>query len=1680
MGKKITYLLVFAAMLFALPMNAQSMRAAKSIKDARPAIYVPKTVKKPLTVIEKKEASEPTMLLTAVEKAQAEKEAFIASRPLSAPRNGKGLKALTELGTPMNVRGISTRTLTVENTSERPPLKAGETVDDNGIITAPAEGVTKFYQRAGTAYFVSSGSMSIGTQSGVVEMVECEDGTVYIKKIISRSSYETWVKGTKSGNTITIPAKQPVYYSTDYSATISLRWGLISAAGSISVVDDHADAFTFTIDGDVISLEGTAGFDTSAPADSYYMGLFWDDDDSNTGLGDAETVWTYDPEYEPASTDLIELPAGVTAEQWYTSGSNVSSEGTTPFIGEAQVAFDGNDVYVSGVFEDLPTAWIKGTIDGTTVTFAGLQFIGVYGGTYNIFATGTDGEGLVDFTMTYDALAGTLTADNDLLANAAEDRIYYLQWIEGLVISKEAPEEPTIVTGDPVEVPYTNDFADDAAFAQFGVYDANMDGNTWALYNGAARYAYSSTNNANEWLVSPPIKLLAGQKYRFAVDTWAQSVSYPERVEVLMGTEAKASAFTTEVIAATDVNFTTAKTLENASVEVEADGYYYFAIHAISDADKYYLFVDNFVVEAGAGAMAPAAVTNLAATPYDDTLGASITFTAPTTTVSGAELAGSAMTIELQRDGTVINTFEGVTPGQELSYEDADETLTVGNHTYTVIASNEEGAGEKAEITVFLSKTLTIPFTIDMTAQESFAGFNVVDNNADGTTWKWGDSYNCIMYGYNYNNAADDYLISSPIRMEAGKNYKVVIVASCYGETYPEKFEVLLGNDATVAAMTTTVIEPTDVTSKEDTEFEAEFTAPADGKFYLAIHAISDANKWNLYLKSFAVEFGLLDTDIDAVTNLAVTPGEQGALSATVSFTAPTKNIGGADLTENIAAIEILRDGETIQTFNDVAPGTDVTFNDADEALTNGTHTYQVIPYNAEGKPGRKSDKITVFIGVDAPQPVPSLATIDGGDYIVFSWEPVAEEGVNGGYVNTEKVGYSIWTLALFEAEILPGWSYSYWDVDEQLDSVVGKTKTVVDFDTEAGDVQEVKPFAIIPATDAGEAEWTTAQMFVGPAYDGLEEHFAGGNPAYQTWTYSTTDMDSEKTGAYLNEDSSDGDNYSILLYVENAGNTLDLTPGKVKIPEGATNPVLLFDYQNPDAANSLQVNIEMPDGSVDEIALNGSGEGWQPAKINLMKYASQRYIIIRFVGNFVNAGNIVLDNILVYDQLEYNLVADITAPKSLVLGKEAPVKISLRNMGANAADGYTVKLFANDEEIEMADADFATIESLANAEFDATFPTTVFDEAGTVTLRAEVEYDLDLDEDDNVAETTIEVTAPTATAPLTLTATANGTKADLEWTVAEGEVTESFTEGFDDQETYPEFETGGLDADVHTGTIGEWTVYDGNEGKFGYGINGIDVPNLGGQNAWIVMNPTSSQLSQDLSSNYAANSPEQYMISVCVAEPEGAPDATDKWLISPELPGVAQTISFQQRIMVDTYGAETFEVLASSTDKEIASFTKVADFTKSNTSWEEVTVDLPEGTKYFAIRHTSTDIWGLMIDDVTFLVSGSSEATAFNIYVDEILVGSVEGDVLTFTTDVLPAGEHKVSVTALYGELESLPVDATVNIEVATAIEDVINADKLGNIFHVNGVKVRSNAETTKDLQKGAYIINNKKVVVK
>jgi hypothetical protein len=161
--------------------------------------------------------------------------------------------------------------------------------------------------------------------------------------------------------------------------------------------------------------------------------------------------------------------------------------------------------------------------------------------------------------------------------------------------------------------------------------------------------------------------------------------------------------------------------------------------------------------------------------------------------------------------------------------------------------------------------------------------------------------------------------------------------------------------------------------------------------------------------------------------------------------------------------------------------------------------------------------------------------------------------------------------------------------------------------------------------------------------------------------------------------------------------------------------------------------------------------------------------------------------------------------------------------------------------------------------------------------------------------------------------------------------------------------------------------------------------------------------------------------------------------MISPELTGEAQTISFWARELTDQYGAETFEVLASSTDNASTSFTQVASLSSTTTEWAEFTADLPEGTKYFAIRHTSNDIFALFVDDITYKPAAAPAGTqpdGFNIYLDGELIATVDDEFNTYTIEGLEPGDYVCSVTAIYGETESAPVSANATVPEAAAPE--------------------------------------------
>lgn len=205
-------------------------------------------------------------------------------------------------------------------------------------------------------------------------------------------------------------------------------------------------------------------------------------------------------------------------------------------------------------------------------------------------------------------------------------------------------------------------------------------------------------------------------------------------------------------------------------------------------------------------------------------------------------------------------------------------------------------------------------------------------------------------------------------------------------------------------------------------------------------------------------------------------------------------------------------------------------------------------------------------------------------------------------------------------------------------------------------------------------------------------------------------------------------------------------------------------------------------------------------------------------------------------------------------------------------------------------------------------------------------------------------------------------------------------TESFDNESVFPSFELGGITSTQHTGSFGQWTVYDGNGMKV-YGSEGTEFPNEYEPMAWMPFNFTKTTPPYESGMSHSG---EQCMISFCPVE-KSVPATTDHWLISPELSGDAQDISFYVRELLTKYGSETYEVLASSTDnKAPGSFSIVGSVHEAKSKeWEKVTVTLPAGTKYFAIRHISYDIFALMIDDVTYLPKGAT-GSSFYYYENE------------------------------------------------------------------------------------------------
>ena len=146
---------------------------------------------------------------------------------------------------------------------------------------------------------------------------------------------------------------------------------------------------------------------------------------------------------QPESMKTVLPPDGTTVEEWaivYTNNMDAAASGAL------NIGFDGNDVYVQGFCSHLPKAWIKGKLDGTTITFPGRQYFGFYQDSpYSGYDMFLQEENVV---FTYDAEANKMTAVTQEItiytASLLKGDIYKNAVITKVVDKAATPATPNI------------------------------------------------------------------------------------------------------------------------------------------------------------------------------------------------------------------------------------------------------------------------------------------------------------------------------------------------------------------------------------------------------------------------------------------------------------------------------------------------------------------------------------------------------------------------------------------------------------------------------------------------------------------------------------------------------------------------------------------------------------------------------------------------------------------------------------------------------------------------------------------------------------------------------------------------------------------------------------------------------------------------------------------------------------------------------------------------------------------------------------------------------------------------------------------------------------------------------------------------------------------------------------
>lgn len=257
------------------------------------------------------------------------------------------------------------------------------------------------------------------------KIVEAPDNkTIYINNPIGAYYSDAWIKGERTtGDTIEVKLPQQfVHEEYDGMSTDAWLYKLVP----VKVEQDGETYTTFKPDSTSQTVKYVWRNDSivlvNTTQDSKLLGMCTEAGEWY-GYGDYIQQYTVFDQQPVAPKD--ETKATQMSITYYDSGQMYGRV--------KKVVREGNDIYIAGLNENIPSGWAKGTISGNKATFSGHQYMGLDTVTasyaffepvsHNMVWDSEIGDSIESLTLAdaitfaYDADKGTLSTDSTFVAN---------------------------------------------------------------------------------------------------------------------------------------------------------------------------------------------------------------------------------------------------------------------------------------------------------------------------------------------------------------------------------------------------------------------------------------------------------------------------------------------------------------------------------------------------------------------------------------------------------------------------------------------------------------------------------------------------------------------------------------------------------------------------------------------------------------------------------------------------------------------------------------------------------------------------------------------------------------------------------------------------------------------------------------------------------------------------------------------------------------------------------------------------------------------------------------------------------------------------------------------------------------------------------------------------------------